>query len=296
MNLADLLTVYIPTSPLHSHPKTIHIQRAIKTINKLWGLQNCQKIIVCDGFPTDPEKLFTKWSFALQAGLDPNTVTKNQYHQYKTNLHRLCQTDQAFANVRIEELTEHLRLSGITRHIYQQITTPLILNFEHDFYACAELNLQHITTRIYKSNIHYLRFNTNKNVRFADGGYVYDTVLHQDPQTPIAALKTDGWTSAPHIIDEWQKEFILNLPTGTGYHYQMRTKILDDIYEHGFQKAHAKYGCYVYGEPQQAPVVRHLDGLTLPEELTLLRSESARTFKPRGIWHHLMDNEVYTDL
>lgn len=42
---SNLTTVLFFIFPTHSNPSIIHIQRVVKTLNILWGLQECRKII-----------------------------------------------------------------------------------------------------------------------------------------------------------------------------------------------------------------------------------------------------------
>lgn len=328
-NIEDLVTVLLFTSPVYSNPSTICIQRAVKTINKLWGLKNCRKIIVCDGFSTDKNKMFTEWSFTSRAKIDINTIEYDKYLQYIEYLKILTKIDDDFKNVEIVVSNTHGGLTGSTKIGLELSTTPLTLHFEHDYYAISEIDILKIASEmINKQRIKYIRFNLcdnwqydifDKNCEKSRKSYCLDTILEEDNMIDIPVLKTDGWASLPHLIGDWYKKIILDMDHPFHHHeiyriimngiYRTGFNHLNDImmdrhsndwlkiaYKKGFDIISSTYGAYVYGKIGDGPVIRHLDGSYIDaEEYHLMQNESERKFVPIGAWNSLMNTVSYTD-
>lgn len=94
--LEDLLSVVVVSSPCSSHPDTTLIERSIRSLHKLTGLEKCPIIIVLDGFVIRETPRPKK-----------GQITDAMSKQYEAYHHRLLSLYGSCSHIRIVRSDTH---------------------------------------------------------------------------------------------------------------------------------------------------------------------------------------------
>ena len=131
------LTVIVVTSPVRSHPSTALIETTMEAMRHGEGLQQCRKIIVCDGYRkqrTDtgqPTKRHMNASKSMRSGIVDEEGAE-AYDEFKQRLERLAcarsaDTDSMFFRSELVTLTQRLGYGHALLAGLKMVTTPYVL-------------------------------------------------------------------------------------------------------------------------------------------------------------------------
>ncbi len=111
MNLADAITIVIPTSPILSHPSSSLIEMTIQSIRK--HLPDCPMMIQADGVRPEQEKF------------------RDQYTAYLLRLDESINAGK-FGNCKMWRFPEYRHQAAMLKETIGLISTPLLYYQEHD--------------------------------------------------------------------------------------------------------------------------------------------------------------------
>jgi len=117
MNLKDVITLIVPTSPVPSHPSTCLIENAITSIR--YHLPDCPMIIQADGVRPEQEQF------------------KTQYQMYLLRLDEHINAGK-FGPCKMIRFPEFRHQAAMMKETMAKIETPLLGYFEHDFILLPE--------------------------------------------------------------------------------------------------------------------------------------------------------------
>lgn len=253
-NPAELVTIIVNTSYIPSCPSVHIIREAIQSLMEAQPeLLACRMLIVCD---TPPPKAI------------PNAppTGRAKWTGYLHNLKMLIKSDPSFKNGELIVTKKWVGLPGATVTAFKHIKTRLVLNYQHDWAMVGTVNTQGIIrTLIERKEVQLIRF-YKKEIR--EGGTYLHTLVPMDGYD-IPIIKVSAWSANPHFATtkHYRKVIIpgieIRQPSGLGLQGMESTtnrRYQDLIKKIGFKKAHAKFGCYLYGRIGEGPFVRHMDG------------------------------------
>jgi hypothetical protein len=174
--LADLVTVVVPTSPVPANPDFGHLLTTLDSIADA-GLGACEVIITCDGVRPEQEHLLEGYTEAVH-----NLVTQC-LHEWPSVLPVVH--------------TTHQHQARMMRHALDLVTTPLVLYVEHDCPLNPGVDWDRLTA---------IMLNTGRVnlVRFHHEDHVLDEhryLMANDP-TPRFGLdlwRCEQWSQRPHL-------------------------------------------------------------------------------------------------
>lgn len=245
-NPAELLTIITATSPIASHPSIDIVLRGIESLCRYAGLAGCRHLIVCDGCGHE----------------DPDSTKR--YSLYKASLRLAASAGMFHTRAEICELPRRAGLPGVILAGAAQVQTPYVLVFEHDWQLVREIDTQGILrTLATSSRVQYIRLNREWTY---EGGW--DFILKPDVRRrPVPLLRTSAWSANPHFSKmSYYRSMVLphlvERPEGgaKGFEEPLFTKLCREIRAIGFDRAHRRWGVFVYGRLGDPPVVGHLDG------------------------------------
>lgn len=174
------------------------------------------------------------------------------------------------------------------------IDTPLVLFVEHDWELLVDINIQGMV-KLFNENksVNSIRLNKRYNEKT-----LWDTIVKEDEDKEFPLCKVSTVTNNPQIcrtseLRKWIRQADPSLPVvlkGFWYHYYsaqsainyakalygryigdedivrkfddvefiLDTMYKSDIHKLGFEKAHRKWGVYLYGDRRAGPFVKHL--------------------------------------
>lgn len=248
MNLCTRVSILMPTSITPSAPSIRLVKTSLDSILTQWPLYESQIIIHCD-LPKDPQPNEYKYLFNLQKWArhsDLNILILNTIH------------------------------GGLKKGYIKLINkaqTPFILFWEHDwvFVMGHTPDLKKLLNVFDKYNfVNYIRFNKRSNRIIG-----WDTRLKTEPRIKeIELLKTWNISNNPHLArtnvvrNEWLP-YLRRDKKRTSYGRMSGPWGVEDAYNKyvqlqekrlGYERAHEKWGTYLYGALGHDPVVQHIDG------------------------------------
>ena len=178
-SLRELLTIIVTTSPIKSNPSTNIIQGCFNTF-PMAGVEfayQCPKIIICDGcrISEDLNVVVTKQHANAKQSLRNGIATKTQaenYEEYKSALHRLCDSDPIFQNTKIIELSERHGYGFALRHaIAHHVQTPYVCVIQHDRTFMKHTPIAQVVYTMHSlpEKIKYVGMSMRSNLLYRDG-------------------------------------------------------------------------------------------------------------------------------
>ena len=138
MNIDDLTTILIPTSPIPVHPSTEMIEKCIDSVRVY--------------FPRSP-------MYVMADGVRPQiSGRERQYAEYKHNLLDLCDSGR-FGNCEIRVFPEFSQQAIMTSRTLEFVKRPLVLFVEHDVTLRADpaLEFQAMASAIMEGHANMVR-------------------------------------------------------------------------------------------------------------------------------------------
>jgi len=177
MNLAEEITVIIPTSPIPSHPSTSLIELAIASIRK--QLPDCLIMIQADGVRPEQEKF------------------RDQYVAYKLRLWELINA-RKFGWCKMQEFPEFRHQAAMMKETIDKITTPLLFYYEHDFILLPEyVDWRGIVNAIHSKEVNKIRLYYWSSI-VPDNKHL---MLDEEPVfiCGVPLIRTVQWSQHPHV-------------------------------------------------------------------------------------------------
>jgi hypothetical protein len=152
-------------------------------------------------------------------------------------------------------------------------TTDYFLFWEHDWTWKVLPNIAGLVSAMdADKSISAVYFSKRDNVAGAKMGDNSE-MLQDVPNSPVPLLRTNRWSNNPQLCrrskwDEWMpivESAPLSWPgqkPSKQIEPALHFKYLDEIKRDGFDKAHDRWGMYVYGKIGDKAMVHHLDGKT----------------------------------
>lgn len=161
MNLDDLTTVLIPTSPIPAHPSTEMIERCIDSVRKYFP--SAQMYVMADGVRPQIE---------------------NRRAQYQDYVHNLFdrQRDGRFGRCEIRVFPDFSQQAIMTRRTLEGVERPLVLFVEHDVTLRQEpaLNFNAIASIIMSGTANMVRL------------YHWEKIWHEHVHLMRGEIEHDG--------------------------------------------------------------------------------------------------------
>lgn len=241
----DDLTLVIPTSHIDIHPNTIMIEKAIKSIYEYAGCPG-RTIIVCDGLHQYRED------------------KRDDYNEYKRRLRMLGLGE-------VHELPENVGLGGNIHYGVNQVKTPLMFIFQHDWRVRYKLPTQDILDTLRRDDhpAQYIRLN-GRRIKLNRGNHQLQT--ETEFHAPIPLVITDGWNDHPHfcLLEHYQEHILPHIwppvkPKDIrhgrdGVDTIIYRRYRADVHQLGLLDARMKWGVYIYGKIGDSKHAWHLDG------------------------------------
>lgn len=243
-------TVLIPASPVPSHPQTVLVERAIRSLGLLQSAGR-PEVIICH----DPPR----------PSADARTVT-----DFERYLRRLERKARSWPGTRIVVAPEWGNLTGNLRHGLSFVRTEFVLILQHDFYFVREVDMDALV-RAMRSNpqLKYVRFNKRSNLpRRADGrSDERISFFQEETHGGIALCRTLSWSDIPHIcrVDYYRDVVFPLVGTSKTFPEAVCNPLVN-------RSTHETFGTYIWGELGSPKAVGHANGRALEREGALRRA------------------------
>jgi len=259
--LEDLLTVIVISSPTHTNPHTVLIERVLQSLCLVPELIPCRKLIVCDGYIVDNEERLKKGRVTKEAG--------ENYEQYKINLkEKAHQNVEPFIKVEVHPLKERVGFGFGIRHGLSLVNTEYVMIVQHDRCFMKQFDLQGIIESMIdfpqmrcvnlptSSTTNYYERMDSKFHKFQ---FLQGKEIFRNNLTFLPLCQFYDSTHIAHVRFYWDFIFPKHFVPKSGFIEDKMGQIqVRDIRENGFQ-AHAKYGTFLFGDGFDR-IVQHLDG------------------------------------
>lgn len=122
------LTIIITTSPIKSHPSTNLLDSTINSFNLVDGLNDCRKIIMCDGWT----KIVAEGQKQAIKSVVITEDLKNKYLEYVENIRKKAESNEyKNAEIYLQEknngFAENVKIA-----LYDYVRTPYVIIVQHD--------------------------------------------------------------------------------------------------------------------------------------------------------------------
>ena len=259
------LTVVITTSPIRSNPSTRMMEDILLSFQRVPGLFECEKIIVCDGCVTKSQRKH-------KAGVCTEEDLVN-YLEYKSRLHRLvAERHPAFVNCRILEMPERVGYGLALRRALESTATRFVMVTQHDQTFLGPFDLGAVLSLLVRhpAKIKYIGMPTTAHpnyVAYYHSKFGIKLRLEQVDGVPLVPLPF--WYDRTHICEvQRYTSFVF-----AEYQVDKKVQFIEDavgkpqrvdIQRNGMQ-AHARYATYLLhnspvDEPVSTPLVHHVHG------------------------------------
>ena len=239
-SLKSKVTVLIPTNWVPSCPGTKLVETVIKSIERIPALDGCRCVI----------------------GYDVPKENTEQHKEYARNLLRI----QSKLNIEVKCFVNAQQRKSFLSLI-RECKTDYFLFWEHDWDFKIVPDLAGVVETMNRNEtVNVVYFSKRDNINGAKMGDKQEIL---SPGSGM--LKTNRWSNNPHLCrrskwNEWMpivEKAPLQWPgqkPSKQIEPALHFKYLEEIERDGFEKAHARWGMYVYGKIGDKAMVRHLDG------------------------------------
>jgi hypothetical protein len=209
LDIADLITVLIPSSPISAHPDTSMIEQTIQDVRA--ELPDSEVIIMLDGVRPEQED------------------RREAYEEYKRQL--LWLVNFKWHNVLPIIFNEHTHQAAMTREALRQVATPTILFVEHDAPITPDhdFDWQTLTDVILQGDANVIRFHHEAGV-LPEHEYLMlgpvEPIQGKTSGREVPLRKTAQWSQRPHLTSTaFYRQMIKNY-----FNPKSRTMIEDVIH------------------------------------------------------------------
>jgi hypothetical protein len=282
-NLYDKLSIIITTSPIRLNPSTKIIEKIFDNFRYIDGLNDCIKIIICDGYNIDDIPKY-------KSGVITNDEAE-RYLKYISNLNKLIENN-ILKNTKLIIRETRYGFANNVQYALDLITTKYVLIYQHDWLFVRSININHILDIIDSRNdIKYVSFvsspteNYVKKLNYHMHKYLKEEtkgngiVETYTKHFSIPLIPLDFWYDKPHICSvEFYKEFVFgkqHYDYKQQKYFKVKNFIEDtlgqveknDIKLNGLS-AHAKYGTYLLYDFDHLAIL-HINGRRIINESIL---------------------------
>lgn len=230
MNLAEQITVVVPTSPSPKHPSTQLLEDAIESIRK--HIPDVPVIVQMDGLRAENEN------------------RREAYEEYKKRVHFLCASK--YQGVIALEFPEFRHQAEMMRETFPLIKTPLLFYEEWDWIILPEfIDWEAMVRAITAGELNHIRLCRWDEIHPAHEHLMFGRVEFSG--CPV--VKTTQWSGHPALIStEFFKDIIAHFRSGC------RTLIEEFIYGPVVNAPWEQYRCAVYRPEGSMKRIEHTDG------------------------------------
>lgn len=183
--LADLITVVMPTSSIPSHPSTAIIDETLDSLEAA-GLGGCETIVMADGVRTE------------------QAHRRAAYEEYLRAL--LWSTNHRRRNTLPLVFDDHLHQAEMTRRALQLVRTPLVLFVEHDTPLTGEIPWQQLAPVVAGGEADVVRLHHEADVLEP---HRYLMCAEPAEVGGVRLQQTAQWSQRPHLArTTWYREMI----------------------------------------------------------------------------------------
>jgi hypothetical protein len=211
--MPDLMTVVVPTSPIHSHPSTDVIEATLDSIVE--RLPGCEIVIAIDGVRPEQEAM------------------RPAYDEYVRRL--LLLAAFRYRNVVPVLLPEWGHQANTTRAALREVRTPTLLFVEHDCPLMGEIPLEALAGLILAGEANVIRLSHEASILEPYHHLMLDSEPRVVQGVPLTA--TIQWSQRPHLALTTFYRSILQRYFGL----ESRTMI-EDLMHGVVQRAHTDGG------------------------------------------------------
>jgi hypothetical protein len=211
--LADLITVIVPTSPIHSHPALDVLNETLDSLEA--RLPGCEVIVVADGVRPEQEHL------------------RERYGEYLRAMMRSLAFGQHNAVPLL--LDEWGHQANATRAALALVRTPLVLFVEHDCPLVGEIPFAQLAEVILAGEANVIRFSHEASILEPYQHLMLDEEPRDILGVPLVA--TVQWSQRPHLaLTTFYRQIIRRY-----FGVESRTMI-EDVMHGVVQRAHVDGG------------------------------------------------------
>lgn len=211
--LADLITVVIPTSPIPSHPSLAVLNETLDSLEE--RLPGCEIIIAADGVRPEQEHL------------------RGRYEEYLRAMLRSLAFDRRNAVPLLLEGWGHQ--ANTTKAALELVRTPLVLFVEHDCPLLGEIPFEEIGDLILAGEANVIRFSHEAGILDLHRHLMLDEEPREISGVPLTA--TIQWSQRPHLaLTTFYRQIIRRY-----FGAESRTMI-EDVMHGVVQRAHVDGG------------------------------------------------------
>lgn len=201
-DLADLVTVLVPTSPIPSHPSTAIIEQTLASVVE--RLPGCEVFVMADGVRPEQED------------------RRDDYERYLRQLLHL--TNRTAAVVPFVH-DEHLHQAEMTRRALELVRTPLVLFVEHDTPLVGDVPFDALARVVLSGTADAIRLHHEAAVLDEHRYLMAD--LEPVDVDGVSLQRTGQWSQRPHLARaSWYRWLLDGHLFGPG----TRTMIEDRLY------------------------------------------------------------------
>lgn len=176
-DLADLITVLVPTSPIPSHPSTAIIEETLDSL-EVAGLGDCETIVMADGVRAEQEH------------------RRGEYEHYLRAL--LWDLNHGRRNALPLVFDEHLHQAEMTRRALAEVRTPLVLFVEHDTPLVGEIPWWKMADAILASPCEADVIRLHHEAQVLEP-HRYLMVARREVIRGVPMQRTAQWSQRPHL-------------------------------------------------------------------------------------------------
>jgi hypothetical protein len=236
VNISELTTVIIPTSPSPKHPSTQLLEDAIDSIRQ--HIPGVQVIVQMDGVRAENEN------------------RRVAYEEYKRRVHDLCK--QKYENVTAKEFPEYRHQAEMMRETFPFVKTPLLFYLEWDWIILPEpIDWEAMSCAIMAGELNHIRL-----CRWDEIHPEHEHLMCGRTEfSGCPVVKTIQWSGHPALIStEFFKGIISQFRPGC------RTLIEEFIYGPVATSPWETYRCSVYNPQGSMRRIFHTDGREADEK------------------------------
>lgn len=231
------ITTIITTSPVPSMPRFPHLDNTLKSLKFVRELNDSPIVVVLDA--PRPE------------------CDLPLYKAYRHNIQRYCSRQE---NIDLICLNDWGHLSGALKAGIDASLTRFIFVQQHDLPLVRTFDLDAVIETIaYDAHVKHVRLNRRHNRPIGwDQTHIFG--LYRTPYLELT--KTGCWSDQSHITttDYYEDIILPEIGSEKVFMEDVINPKINCVGSHAQRIAHETYGTFIYGPPNEPPVVTHTDG------------------------------------
>lgn len=263
MKLSDALTIIITTSPIESHPSTAVLDTVIKSFIFIDELNDCNKIIICDGY-----EILSKNEY--KSGKITQKVADN-YEVYIESI-----TDKYDNSVIIKRDIRYGFAENV-RYALDLVMTDYVIIIQHDQIFLRKIDFKDIIDMMIRhDNINYINFLSKQTINYESQLISRYNIFYEDYKKKsdlcgLSIIPLLFWYDKPHICrTSYYKEYVFgtkHLIIKTNKKISVKNfiedsfgQILKENVKCGGYLEFEKYNSFLYCDHPSNPAIAHING------------------------------------